>query len=121
MSKLILALTLAAASGLAGWSQDLALRPGEKIDTIVVELGPDGFFPKQIVRQSRDRFHLLLRVTHGPGLTASRLESASGAVVKQTESARPVRRWSQIVDAAPGKYTVRAPGVTEHVLNITIP
>ncbi len=121
MTRLAWTLTWAMAICSPGWSQDLAPRTGETIETVVVELGPNGFYPREIQRKSREKFHLLLRITHGQGLTTSRLESASGAVVKQSESARPVRRWSQIVDVTPGKYSLRVPGVTSQALNISIP
>lgn len=121
MTKLAWALALGSLMSAPGWCQDLAPKAGETIETVVVELGPEGFYPREIQRKSREKFYLFLRVTHGQGLTASRLENAAGVVVKQTESARSVRRWTQLVEVAPGKYSLRAPGVTDRVLSITIP
>lgn len=121
MTKLAPTLALGALLCAPVWCQDPVPKTGETIETIVVELGPEGFYPREIQRKSREKFYLFLRVTHGRGLAASRLENAAGVVVKQTETARSVKRWSQLVDVAPGKYSLRAPGVTDQVLSITIP
>jgi hypothetical protein len=73
MTRLAWALTWTMAFCIGGWSQEMVPKAGEAIETVVVELGPGGFYPREVQRKSREKFHLLLRITHGQGLTMSRL------------------------------------------------
>jgi hypothetical protein len=122
-NKIVWTIGLALALGLAqqGGAQEKASIPKEVVETVVVELGPDGFYPREILRKTRDKFHLFVRVTLGEEQVPLRVDNASGVAVKQTELPRQSRRWNQLLDIAPGKYFLRVPGKANQVLNITIP
>lgn len=127
MKKTSAAIVLAIA--LAGWIPDAGSAKAagppeaakEAIETIVVELGPDGFYPREIRRKTAGKFYVFLRVNLGREPFALRLENETGLALKQTDPAKPGMRWGELVDVQAGKYFIRVPGKPHMVLNITVP
>lgn len=118
-------LTLAMAGLILGTSSAKAAGPPEAakeaIETIVVELGPDGFYPKEIRRRTAGKFYIFMRVNVSQEPLTLRLENEAGAALKQANLPNLGKRWGQLIDVQAGKYFVRVPGKSNMVLNITVP
>lgn len=91
------------------------------IETIIVELGPNGFFPSRIERKSTARFRIFVRVGIPRNGLALRLETQEGGVLRQVEPTRLGTRWTELIDVPSGKYSVRVPGRPNLSLDIVVP
>ena len=91
------------------------------VEAVVVERGPEGFHPRELVRKNAGKFFLFLRVNLGPGPVAVRLDNEAGAAVKQANLPNRGKRWGELIDVRPGKYFLRAPGRSNATLQIIVP
>lgn len=116
---------LALASFICGAGSSHAAVPPETakeaIETVVVELGPDGFYPKEIQRKAGGKFYIFMRIGVGQEPLALQMENAAGVALKRDNLPNVGKRWGQLIDVPAGKYVLRVPGKANMAINIAVP
>jgi len=82
---------------------------GTMVDTEVVELGPNGFFPKQIIRTSPGKHFLYVRNTttlRTLTLVVTRQDGPTVNTIKQRALTTASPHWNELLDLTAGTYTL---------------
>jgi len=91
----------------------------QEVETEVITLRPSGFEPAEIVRPA-GRVMFAVDNRSGAGEVVLRLARAGGDQLNKARASRNTRALREVVNLAPGEYTLTETGHTEWVCRITI-
>ncbi len=100
---------------------DQILHAQEPVEVVTVELGPNGFYPREIRRRTSGKFYLFVRGELGRDAGILRVDDEAGRAVAQADVSKGGRRWFRLIEGKSRKYTVRVPGKASFALTISIP